>query len=301
MDRIIKKYFLLMLFIILSVAFLAGCASVKSDASMVYEDTAAYPEAAYEMEAMEAPAPEMPPTTMAYSEASQIEQKIIKTAFMEIEILKGSFDANFFYVIDIAQKNGGYVSNTQSYSDTLGNMTAGYITIRVPSERFNAAIEELKTIGTIKSTQISGVDVTQEFVDLESRLKNLEAQEEVLLALMEQSRTVEDSIEVQRELSYVQGEIEVIKGRMRYLESMVSFSTIDVSIFEPEPIETQGFLNAIRRGLRGAVNVLNGLVFFLIAASPILVLMVVIIIIIWLSLRVRHRRRAARNNNKEQK
>jgi hypothetical protein len=178
-------------------------------------------------------------------------------------------------------------------------MNSGYITIRVPAQRFNPAIEELKDIGTIKSTQISGVDVTQEFVDLESRLKNYEAQEKVLLELMEQSRTVADSIEVQRELGFVQGEIEVIKGRMRYLESMVSFSTIDVRIFEPEPIETQGFLNAVRRGLRGALRLLNGLVFFIIAASPLFVLIAVIIIIIWLSLKARKARRAARKANKE--
>jgi len=243
-------------------------------------------------------AAEMPAGT-AYAETPMTEQKVIKTAYMEIEIPKGSFDNNFFHIIQIAQKNGGYVSDTQSYSDALGNMTGGYITIRVPSERFDAVIDELKDIGTIKSTQISGVDVTQEFVDLESRLKNFEEQEKVLLDLMEQSKTVTDSIEVQRELSYVQGEIEVIKGRMRYLESMVSFSTIDVRLFEPEPIETQGFLHAIRRGLRGAISLLNGLVFFLIAASPVFVLIVVIIIIIWLSLRARHRRRAARNINKE--
>ncbi len=295
MNRIIKKYVFGMICLLLLASFLSGCASAAGNDRAYYE---AAPEMAYEVEAMDAPMAEMPAAT-GYSETPMAEQKVIKTAYMEIEVLKGSFDSNFFHIIQIAQKNGGYVSDTQSYSDASGNMREGYITIRVPSERFDAAIDELKDIGTIKSTQVSGVDVTQEFVDLESRLKNFEEQEKVLLDLMEQSKTVTDSIEVQRELSYVQGEIEVIKGRMRYLESMVSFSTIDVRLFEPEPIETQGFLHAIRRGLRGAISLLNGLVFFLIAASPVFVLIVVIIIIIWLSLRARHRRRAARNINKE--
>ncbi len=298
MNKFIKKTILLIISLLLFAVFLSGCAKAAIDDLVYRGEAAASPEMAYEMDAMEAPS-EMPSATESYSDTPITEQKIIKTAFMEIEIPKGSFDSNFFYIISIAQKNGGYVTNTQSYSDASGNMTGGYMTIRVPSERFDAAINELNDIGTTKSTEVSGFDVTQEFVDLESRLKNFEAQESVLLELMEQSRTVSDSIEVQRELSFVQGEIEVIKGRMRYLESMVSFSTIDIRIFEPEPIETQGFLNAIRRGLRGAISLLNGLVFFLIAASPIFVLIAVIIIIIWLSLRARRRRRAARNIHKE--
>ena len=112
---------------------------------------------------------------------------------------------------------------------------------------------------------------------------------------MEQSKDVSDSIEVQRELSYVQEQIEVIKGRMNYLDNMVSFSTIDIYLFEPQPITDSsgwGFLEALRRGLRGAVSVFNGILVFVIAASPIILFVVIVLIIVWLIIRSRRRRRA---------
>jgi hypothetical protein len=114
---------------------------------------------------------------------------------------------------------------------------------------------------------------------------------------MSQSDDVGDSIEVQRELSYVMEQIEVIKGRMNYLDNLVSLSTIDVYMHEPEPITTSsgwGFLEALKRGLRGAVSVFNGILVFLIAASPIIVIIAIILVVIWLIVRSRRRRRAGK-------
>ncbi len=222
------------------------------------------------------------------------ERKVIKTAYLEVEVEKGKFDNVIFKITALAEQNGGFVSSTQSYSDSDGNLTSGRITIRIPHNQYNSALEKVKNMGTVTSISISGQDVTQEYVDLESRLRNLEVQEEVLLGLMRQSKTVEDSLQVQRELSFVQGEVEVLKGRMNYLDNMVSFSTIDVFLFEPEPIAIStgwGFLDAMKRGLRGAVTVFNGFMVFLIAASPILVAIAIILIIIWQVIRARKRRR----------
>ncbi|GAH01049.1 unnamed protein product, partial [marine sediment metagenome] len=146
----------------------------------------------------------------------------------------------------------------------------------------------------------AGQDVTQEYTDLESRLRNYQAQEEVLLDLMKQSKKVSDSLEVQRELSNVQEQIEVIKGRMNYLDDLVSFSTIEVYFYEPEPIKTAadwGFVEALKRGLRGAVRVFNGIVIALIVTAPVWILTGIIIIIVWQVIRARKRRRV----KKEQK
>ena len=231
-----------------------------------------------------------------YSEAqAPDERKVIKSAYLEVEIEKGKFENVIFKLTALAEQNGGFVSSTQSYSDSDGNLTSGRITIRMPHAQYNSALEKVKDMGIVKSISISGQDVTQEYVDLESRLRNLEAQEEVLLVLMGESKNVEESLWVQRELSLVQGEVEVLKGRMNYLDNMVSFSTIDVFLFEPEPITTSagwGFLDALKRGLRGAVTVFNGFMVFLIAASPVLVAIAIILIIIWQVIRARKRRRA---------
>lgn len=220
-------------------------------------------------------------------------RKVIKTAYIEIEIESGKFEETMFELTALAEQNGGFVARSESYSDSEGNLTSGYITVRVPSNKYNSALDKIKAMGTIESISSSGQDITQEYVDLESRLRNYQAQEEVLLDLMAQSKRVSDSLEVQRELNNVQGEIEVIKGRMNYLDDMVSFSTIDVYFHEPEPIKTAsdwGFVQALKRGLRGAVTAFNWMVMVLIATAPVWIVIGIILIIIWQIIRARKRR-----------
>ncbi|MCE5329272.1 DUF4349 domain-containing protein [bacterium] len=307
-----KKLFYILVILILAAftcsLILIGCAQNKSSAAsvVVQEDAEAVKDssrlAASETTAAAAAgfAEEQPISqdqSQTGSNLPAVQPKIIKSAAASIEVAKGTFEESMVKVTKIAELIGGYVSNTESYSDADGNLTSGRIIIRVPGEKFNNAVDEIKKAGELKSISISGQDVTQEYVDLESRLKNYEAQEKILLDLMNKSTSVKDSVEVQRELSNVQGEVEVIKGRMNYLDNMVGFSTIDVAIAEPAvaaPIEGGGFVNAVKRGAEGAIKVLNGLAFFLVAVSPLLVLAGIILLIIWGSIRSRNKKRAAR-------
>jgi len=304
----VKKQFLLLLIIVLSIflciSLFVGCSRSKAVAPTPANNNVAEGGSSNLKEAAET-------TTAAQllseSESSQQDQskpgsdlpnikpKIIKSAVLSIEIGKGTFDDSMVKITKIAESSGGYVSSTESYSNAEGKITSGRILIRIPSEKFDISINEIKKIGELKSINISGQDVTQEYVDLESRLKNYEAQEKVLLDLMNKSTSVKDSIEVQKELSNVQGEIEVIKGRMNYLNNMVSFSTIEITIAEPNvapPVQGGGFLNAVKRGAETAIKVLNGLVFFIITISPLIVLAGIVLIIVWASIRARNKRRA---------
>jgi hypothetical protein len=220
---------------------------------------------------------------------------VIKSAYIDLEVEKGEFEDVLFAISDLAEQNGGFVSNTYSYSDSEGNLTSGGITIRIPHNKYNSAIERVKDMGVVKSISVSGQDVTQEYVDLESRLRNYEAQQDILLDLMEQSKKVSDSLEVQNELSNVQEQIEIIKGRMNYLDDLVAFSTIEIYLYEPEPIKTTsdwGFVEALKRGLRGAVTVFNYIVMALVVTAPVWIIAGVIAIIVWQSIRARNRRRA---------
>ena len=227
------------------------------------------------------------------------DRKVIKSAYIELEIEVGKFESTMFGLTNLAEQNGGFISNSQSYSDSEGNLTSGSVTIRIPSNKYNSILNKVKEMGTVKSTSSSGQDVTQEYTDLESRLRNYEVQEEVLLDLMKESKKVSDSLEVQRELSLVQEQIEIIKGRMQYLDDVVSFSTIDVYFHEPEPIADAGwgFVEALKRGLRGAVRVFNWLVLAIIVTAPLWILIGTILIIVWRVIRARKRRIA----RKEQK
>jgi len=250
--------------------------------------------------AAEAPSDEAANVEAQYGETAIAgDRKVIKNAYISMEIKSGSFEKTMFELTAMAEQGGGFIASSESYSDSEGNITSGNITMRVPSNKYNSIMEKVKEMGTIESISSSGQDVTQEYVDLESRLRNFEAQEEVLLDLLEQSKRVSDMLEVQRELSNVRGEIEVIKGRMTYLDDLVSFSTISVYFHEPEPITVAGwgFLDALKRGLRGAVNVFNGIMMFLIASSPVWIFIGIVLIIVWQSIRARNRRKA----RKEQK
>lgn len=306
----------LLLFTVLSVAvaslIFTSCGIFSRSES--YDDEGYYEETKVESLQEAAPAMEVSEGDFAAEEESvyvddaqysdtpnTAERKVIKTAYLSIEVGEGKFEKVLFDLTRLADNNGGFVSNTQSYSDTDGKLTSGSITIRIPHDKYNSVLDLVKDMGTVDSITVSGQDVTQEYTDLESRLRNLSAQEEILLDLMSQSKDVGDSIEVQRELSYVMEQIEIIKGRMNYLDNLVSFSTVEVYIHEPEPIITNtsgwGFLEALKRGLRGAVTVFNGIIVFLLAASPILAIIAIIVVVVWLIIRSRRRRRA----NKEKK
>jgi hypothetical protein len=235
-------------------------------------------------------------TVTQYSDAPLPgDRMVIKTANINLEVEKGEFEDVLFAISNLAEQNGGFVSNTYSNSDSEGNLTSGGITIRIPHNKYSSAIEKVKDMGVVKSISASGLDVTQEYTDFESRLRNYEAQRDILLGLMEQSKKVSDSIEVQRELSNVQGEIEIIKGKMRILDDLVAFSTIEVYLYEPEPIKTTsdwGFVDALKRGLRGAVTVFNYIIMILIVTAPVWILAGIIVIIVWQAIRARNRRRA---------
>ena len=305
-----KKAFYVALILVLSallcLILFTGCAKSKASESVALKDTVNAKSTSGMAESAQSTAAG---AALAEGETGQqnqnqsesnlptIKPKIIKSAVISIEVAKDTFEESMVKITKIAESAGGYVSSTESYSNEEGKITSGRILIRVPGEKFDNAIDSIKKTGDLKSINISGQDVTQEYIDLESRLKNFEAQEKVLLDLMSKSTSVKDSIEVQKELSNVEGEMEVIKGRMNYLDNMVGFSTIDVSVAEPlvaPPVQGGGFLNAVKRGAEGAIKVLNGLAFFFIAISPLLVLAGIILLIIRASIRSRNKKRAKR-------
>jgi hypothetical protein len=97
---------------------------------------------------------------------------------------------------------------------------------------FELALGDLRDLGRVEAQSIRGQDVTAEFVDLQARLRNWEAQESVLLRLMSRATTVEQTLRVQRELQDVQLQIEELRGQLRVLNNQTSMGTIEVSMRE---------------------------------------------------------------------
>ena len=106
--------------------------------------------------------------------------------------------------------------------------------IRIPARRFEAALDKIEGFGDVIRRQIEALDVTEEFRDQTIRLRNLEAVRARLETLLNKADKVKDALEVQRELARVTGQIEQIKGRLRFLEDRIAYSTISVN-FQARP------------------------------------------------------------------
>ncbi len=123
------------------------------------------------------------------------------------------------------ERFGGYV---QSMSDSA-------IVLRLPSASLREAMKSLGGYGNVEQKWLRSQDVTAEFTDLESRLKALTETQTQLLALLDDARTVEEALKVRQALDEVTSELEVLKGRLRQLENMTTYSTLTLEFYERGP------------------------------------------------------------------
>jgi Domain of unknown function (DUF4349) len=154
---------------------------------------------------------------------------IIKTGHVRLTVAEDGFSEATQEAVALAGRYSGFVLSTSIEGK---DSRSGTLVIRVPADSFEQFVNDIKNLGEVRSESISGQDVTQEFVDLESRLRNLGAQEAVLLRLFDKARTVAATIRVQSELARVQLESEQLRGRLRYLEDQTSLATLSVSVAE---------------------------------------------------------------------
>lgn len=197
-------------------------------------------------------------------------QMIIKTAELGVKV--SSYERASDEAVSIAKSSGGYVTNTSASSDG-GIPTEGTMTLRVPVDRFESMLNRLTKLGTVTSRSITGEDVTGESVDLESRLRNLRAEERQYLEIMNRAKRIPDVVTVTNELSRVRGDIEEAQGRLKYLKSSAAMSTINLSLSEKKRAQAHqsvlgtSFGNAIS-SLLITLSGLASLAIWLIVYSP---------------------------------
>ncbi len=173
----------------------------------------------------------------------------------------------------------GYVLSTDSYRYDEGLLRVN-MSLRVPAESFQEAMAALRALALeVSRESVSAQDVTQEYVDLESRLRALEAKAERLEELMEEAEDTEAVLAVYAELSATQQEIEQVKGRMQYLERSAAMATINVTL-EPDelaaPVEIAGWRpggvakRAIEALISTAQFLVNALIWIVLFALPVL-------------------------------
>lgn len=255
------------------------------ESAVVYDESTTQPEI-YRETYYEEPFPNQ---HFGSGEDVEVELKIIRNANLELEV--DDFFLASQKVEVFAKKYGGYVSNSDSGADH-NNKQSGTITLRVPDSNFDAVLAELSLLGNIKSKNINGQDVTEEFVDINTRISNFEAHEARLIKMYENTTTLNEMLNVENELSRVREQIERYEGRLRYLSNRADFSTITVSLYEPQPVVKKwGILDSIKTALNNCLSTLNFLIEFIGLLLPLLLICAVAAVIIVLV-----KRRAKRSN-----
>ena len=202
-----------------------------------------------------------------------IERLIIRNASLDLVV--PDTEAALDEINALVDELDGYVveSNLYQYQEGL----QAHVTLRIPAESLDVALERIRGLASeVRSESISGQDMTEEYVDLKSRLRHLEATEERLLEFLEEAEDTEAALDVYEQLRRVEGEIEQVKGRIQYLEQSAAMATVRLDITPDElarPIQVGGWHpeGTLRNAFESLVRVLQ----FLVNAAIVIVVLVI--------------------------
>lgn len=209
------------------------------------------------------------------TDTAPTDRKIVRNAELNLE--SASPEDTQHKITAIAESKGGFVVESQQSMSDAKVATRDIVTmsVRVPASKFTEALDEIrKTSGRVIAETVKGEDVTEEFVDIEARLKAKKALEQQFVEIMKRATKVEDALNVQNELGNVRSEIERIEGRKRFLENQASLSTIKIRLQTPAVFASSstGFFTrlgeSLSTGIDFALNFILGLVTLLIAILP---------------------------------
>lgn len=223
------------------------------------------------------------------------ERKIIKNCWMELETT--TFDTALDTLNQLIEDAGGYVES-QSVSGRSLNSNRDYyarsasVTARIPAERLDEVTTALGGTFNIVSQQQSIEDITDNYYDAQTRLENMQVQEQRLVELLAQAESLEDIITLESALADVRTEIESLTGRLRRMDSQVAYSTLTMSIQEVVELteiqqQPKTFVEKLgesfRRSGQNITSTLQGLIFFLVEEGPVLLIWVALIaLVVWI-------------------
>jgi Domain of unknown function (DUF4349) len=234
--------------------------------------------------------------------AQPAERLVIKNANLSIVVPEP--EESLTAITRMAEGMDGFVVSSNLFQTTLDTgeeIPRATITVRVPADRLNEATAQIEeSASQVLSKNVSGDDVTQEYTDLQSRLRNLEAAETQLMAIMEDANRTEDVINVFNQLTSIREQIEVTKGRIQYLEQSAALSAITVDIIADaavQPLNIGGWQLAgvAKNAIQALINALKfmakAVIWLLLFLLPtLLVLAVPVLLLVWLVRSWRRRR-----------
>lgn len=236
-----------------------------------------------------------------------IERIVIKNANLSLAVDDPSASMNAIGAM--AEEMGGFVVNANLYYQELDSgvqVPRASTTVRVPAERLNEALERIRSQSSRLplSESIDSQDVTREYTDLQSRLRNLQNTEKQLQNIMDRATRTEDVLSVYNQLTQVREQIEVIQGQIQYYEQSARLSSVRVELLADEAVQPLTIGNwqpagEARQAVQALVNTLkfvaNAVIWLLIYLLPVLLVLYLIFVLpLTLVVRYLRRRRAAR-------
>jgi len=163
------------------------------------------------------------------------QRKIIKNAQLQLTV--ESTDVALDRLTGITVDTGGYIISTRVFTEQ--GLKAATITFAVPVDQFESALRRVRGVALkVEQENSSGQDVTDQYVDLESQVRNLEATADRIREFLKKAQTVDEALKVNQQLAQVEKDIETLKGKMNYLGDRSAFSTITAELREPKPTPT---------------------------------------------------------------
>jgi uncharacterized protein DUF4349 len=207
--------------------------------------------------------------------------QVIRQAQLSITVSSGSFDSKLGDVQALVERQGGFISGSDAQADPAANgqIRTGVITFMVPAAKFDDTIIQLRGMGKVVGLHATGNDVSAQYVDLQARLGNEEAQRDAMLALLQRAQSVQDIIAVQNQLGQITGQIEQLKGQIQYIDHNTAYSTVTVNLMEAgAPVQATsqdnwGFASALSDGAHNFVTTFNFIITGLGAIGPIVIVL----------------------------
>jgi len=214
-----------------------------------------------------------------------VERKLIKEGAVSFETK--DMEATRAVIFESIKKHKGYVSSDQEYNSDL--RITNTIVIRVPAEQFDILLTDAtKGVGKFDAKNIQIKDVTEEFLDVSARLKTKKELENRYLELSKDAKNVTEMLAVEAQVGQLRTEIESIEGRLKYLESQVSMSTLTIDFYQTIPDQTQ-FGNKFKNGFK---NGWDNLVWFFVGLVNVWPFVILIPgVVFWFIIRRRKKRK----------
>jgi uncharacterized protein DUF4349 len=225
----------------------------------------------------------------------QIGPQIVQTSSVRLSVQRGRFDETVDEARSIAAGLAGFVVSSSASQGSAQRLVRGTLVLRIPARNYAEAMKALASLGRVEARRENGQDVSQEYVDLRARTRQLQAVESQLLELLDRANTVGAALAVQQQLSQVQLDLEQARGRLQYLDDQVAFSTISLDLHERVlPIPTSGgdrfgIVDAWSKAAAGFLAVLGWTFVVLATAAPLVLILAVALFLTRVAFRKRLR------------